>query len=113
MPELTAAGEILVPADQVFPILKQNILVDGFHLVVDLERSHGSYMVSALDGKEYLDCYSYFASLPVGHNHPGMRDPEFQRVLLRAAGRRESTGAATRSCTFARPSTGVPDTPCR
>ena len=33
-------SEIKVNADQVFPILKENILVDGFHLVIDLEKSH-------------------------------------------------------------------------
>jgi L-lysine 6-transaminase len=74
-----------VPSREVFPILERNILVDGFHLVVDLERSHGSYLVDALEGKEYLDCYSYFASLPIGHNHPKLDDEEFRAALLRAA----------------------------
>lgn len=76
---------IAVDADRVFPILRENILVDGFHLVIDLDRSHGSVMVDALEGKEYLDCYSYFASLPIGHNHPKMSDPRFRDILLRAA----------------------------
>jgi len=78
-------AEISVPADRVFPVLEQNILVDGFHLVVDLDRSRGAIMVDARNGKEYLDCYSYFASLPVGHNHPGMVDPGFRASLERAA----------------------------
>ncbi len=78
-------AEIKVAADQVFPILKQNILVDGFHLVIDLEKSHGSTIVSALDGREYLDCYGYFATLPVGHNHPKMADRGFRRSLMAAA----------------------------
>ncbi len=72
-------------ADRVFPVLQNNILVDGFHLVIDLERSEGVRMVDALEGKEYLDCYSYFASLPVGHNHPRMNEPEFVESLLWAA----------------------------
>jgi len=78
-------SQITVPADQVFPVLQNNILVDGFHIVIDLEKSHGSIMVDALEGREYLDCYSYFASLPVGHNHPKMKDEEFRAALLRAA----------------------------
>jgi len=78
-------SETTVPSAEVFPILKQNILVDGFHVVVDLEKSHGSYMVDALEGKEYLDCYSYFASLPIGHNHPKMRNEEFRATLMRVA----------------------------
>jgi L-lysine 6-transaminase len=74
-----------VPADRVLPILEDNILVDGFHIVIDLEKSHGSYMVDARDGKEYLDCYCYFASLPIGHNHPKMRDEQFLHSLAVAA----------------------------
>lgn len=77
--------EIKVAADQVFPILKQSILVDGFHLVIDLEKSHGSTIVGALEGKEYLDCYGYFATLPVGHNHPKMEDEGFRKSLMTAA----------------------------
>jgi L-lysine 6-transaminase len=77
--------QITVPTERVFPILKENILVDGFHLVIDLERSHGCYMVDALEGKEYLDCYSSFSTLPLGHRHPKMEDPGFRQSLLVAA----------------------------
>ena len=77
--------EIKVPADQVFPILKNNILVDGFHAVIDLEKSHGAVIVDALNGKEYLDCYGYFATLPIGHNHPKMQDEGFRKSLMTAA----------------------------
>lgn len=78
-------SEITVPPDQVFPILKENILVDGFHLVIDLEKSHGCTIVGAMEGREYLDCYGYFATLPVGHNHPKMEDEGFRKSLLTAA----------------------------
>jgi L-lysine 6-transaminase len=78
-------SEITVPAEQVFPILRENILVDGFHVVIDLEKSHGAVIVDALEGREYLDCYGYFATLPLGHNHPGMEDEGFRRSLMTAA----------------------------
>ncbi|HKJ93523.1 MAG TPA: aminotransferase class III-fold pyridoxal phosphate-dependent enzyme, partial [Longimicrobiales bacterium] len=78
-------AEISVPADRVFPVLKDNILVDGFHIVIDLEKSHGSVIVDALEGKEYLDCYGYFATLPIGHNHPKMADEAFRMSLMTAA----------------------------
>ena len=77
--------EVTIPADQVFPVLKENILVDGFHVVIDLERSHGAVIVDALEGKEYLDCYGYFATLPVGHNHPKTEDEGFRKSLMTAA----------------------------
>jgi len=78
-------SEISLPASEVFPTLEKNILVDGFHIVIDLEKSHGSVMVDALTGNQYIDCYTYFATLPIGHNHPGMEDPAFRQTLMRAA----------------------------
>ena len=36
--------------------LGNHILVDGFHVVVNTEASHDSYIVDAENGKEYLDC---------------------------------------------------------
>ncbi len=45
-------SDITVRSEEVLSILADNILVDGFHLVIDLEKSHGSYMVDALQGKE-------------------------------------------------------------
>ena len=77
--------EVRIPADQVFPVLKDNILVDGFHVVIDLEKSHGAVIVDALEGKEFLDCYGYFATLPVGHNHVKMEDEGFRKSLMTAA----------------------------
>ncbi len=77
--------KVEIPADQVFPVLKENILVDGFHVVIDLEKSHGAIIVDALEGKEYLDCYGFFATLPVGHSHPKLRDEGFRESLMTAA----------------------------
>jgi L-lysine 6-transaminase len=74
-----------VRPQDVFATLERSILVDGFHVVVDLEKSHGSVLIDARDGKEYLDFYTYFATLPVGHNHPRLLEPDFQKKLLRAS----------------------------
>ena len=63
----------------------QYMLPDADRLVVDLERSHGAYLVDAVTGKEYLDFYTYFASIPIGHNHPKMLEPEFLAKLTRSA----------------------------
>ena len=49
--------------------LAKHILADGLPVVMDLEKSHGSYIVD-IDGKEYLDMFSMFASSAVGYNHP-------------------------------------------
>ena len=59
-----------VSANDVRQTLAKYILTDGFDPVVDLEKSHGSWVVDGRDGREYLDLFSMFASMPVGYNHP-------------------------------------------
>ncbi len=49
--------------------LGEHILADGYNLVMDVEKSHGSYLVDK-NGKEYLDFFSMFASSTIGYNHP-------------------------------------------
>jgi len=61
--------------------LKRRILVDGFHIVIDLKKSKGAYVYNELDNKTYLDFYSFFATLPIGFNHPGLKNKAYQKVL--------------------------------
>jgi L-lysine 6-transaminase len=70
---------------QVLSTLEQRVLVDGYHLVLDLERSSGSWLHDARDGKVYLDFFSFFASNPLGMNHPEMTDPRFLEQLAHVA----------------------------
>ena len=48
----------------------QHMLADGMNPVIDLEKSHGSWLVDGSTGKEYLDLFSMYASMSVGYNHP-------------------------------------------
>ena len=45
------------------------MLADGMEHVIDLEKSHGSWLVDARNNKEYLDLFSMFASMSVGYIH--------------------------------------------
>jgi len=74
-----------VSPKEVHYVLKQYLLVDGFHLVIDLEKSKGVYICNAIDGSLYLDCYTFFATQPLGHNHPKMFEPDFLKKLQIAA----------------------------
>ena len=74
-----------VPAQKVIAELEQHILVDGFKLVFDLARSHGSWFVDAATGRELIDLYSFYASQPIGFNHPYFDRPEVKADLLAAA----------------------------
>jgi len=64
----------------------RHVLADGFPFVLDMKKSHGAYLHDAVTGKEYLDFFTGFASLPLGYNHPKMlNDIEFREELLEAA----------------------------
>lgn len=66
--------------------LGRHILTDGFPLVLDMERSRGVRLYDQLTGREYFDLFTFFASSPLGMNHPGMReDPGFLERLVDAA----------------------------
>jgi L-lysine 6-transaminase len=81
----TSAHDTFISPADVHATLGRHILADGFALVFDYEKSHGSWVHDARTGREYLDFLTFFGSSPVGYNHPRLKDPEFQRVLLRAA----------------------------
>ena len=51
-------------------IIGNHMLADGMSPVIDLDKSHGSWLVDGTTGDEYLDLFSMFASLSVGYNHP-------------------------------------------
>jgi L-lysine 6-transaminase len=65
--------------------IEQHVLLDGFKVVIDLDRSRGSYLYNAVTSKPLIDFYGFFGSMPVGFNHPHFDDPAVQRDLLRAA----------------------------
>jgi L-lysine 6-transaminase len=65
--------------------LEKHILVDGFKLVFDTGRSQGSRFVDASTGREFIDLYSFYASQPIGFNHPYFDRPEVKADMLAAA----------------------------
>lgn len=69
----------------VHAVLERSMLADGDQFVLDLERSHGSWLVDARDGQEFLDFGSGYASTPLTYDNPALHDPEFDKRLLTAA----------------------------
>jgi L-lysine 6-transaminase len=72
------------PAD-VHGTLKKHMLVDGLDLVFDLKRSQGSYIYDSRNGRRFLDFFSFFATQPVGLNHPRMIEPAFKEKMAEVA----------------------------
>ena len=61
-------------------IIANRMLADGMEPVIDLDKSHGSWLVDGRDGREYLDLFSMFSSMSVGYNHPYILDNK-ERLL--------------------------------
>lgn len=57
-------------ANKVKQVLGRHILADGYDIVMDFEKSHGSWIVDKVNNREILDMFSMFASSAVGYNHP-------------------------------------------
>jgi L-lysine 6-transaminase len=78
-------GVPTIAPGQVVSELEKHLLVDGFKLVLDLAKSRGSTLVDAATGKSFIDFYSFYASMPVGFNHPYFDDPVVHADLLAAS----------------------------
>src|SRR5688572_14496700 len=65
--------------------LQRHVLVDGFRIVIDLTKSRGTKLVDAVTGRELIDLYGFYGSLPLGFNHPYFDRPAVQKDLLEAA----------------------------
>ena len=74
-----------ISPSKVLEEIEQHVLLDGFKIVIDLDRSRGPYLHNAVTNKPLIDFYGFFGSMPVGFNHPHFDDPAVQRDLLRAA----------------------------
>src|SRR5262249_8045395 len=74
----------IAPA-KVLHTIEQHVLLDGFKIVVDLDRSRGSYLHNRVGNRHLIDLYGFFGSMPAGFHHPLCDDARVQRDLLRAA----------------------------
>jgi len=66
---------------EVHKTLGRYMLADGFDLVLDLKKSKGCRIYDSRTGKYFLDGFSFFATAPLGCNHPAMTTPEFIKKM--------------------------------
>ena len=74
-----------IAADEVISVLSKYMLADGFEIILDLDKSNGVTIVDEVTGDEYLDFFTFFASSPVGLNHPYLNSEEVRQALGKAA----------------------------
>ena len=82
--------ETINPAERVREVIGKHMLADGFHLVLDLKNSFRNKIVDERNGDEYIDFFTFFASNPLGMNHPKLNSDEARDILGYAAVNRPS-----------------------
>ena len=74
-----------VAPQDVFSTIAEVMLRDGFDICIDMEKSKGSHIYNKVNGDEWLDFYTFFASSPFGMNHEKLANDEFKEKIFRAA----------------------------
>jgi L-lysine 6-transaminase len=64
--------------------LGRYVIADPYPFVVDLARCDGMWL-GTVDGERIFDWAGYYASKLIGHNHPGLAEPDYIQRLARAA----------------------------
>ena len=76
---------IHVQPAEVHSVLSRHMLADGYEIVMDLKKSRGSWVFDAKRGRNVLDFFTNFASIPIGYNHPRLDTAEFREKLAEVA----------------------------
>lgn len=78
-------SENFVNSEKALHIISSRMLADGFPLILDIKRSKGLRLFDMSTDKEFLDFFGFFATNPVGMNHPDMFEPDFLEDLKYAS----------------------------
>lgn len=76
---------IFIKPDEVQDVLKKYMLVDGFDITIDLEKSTTSHILDSRTNNKLLDFFTFIASNPLGLNHPKINNEDFIKHIGRIA----------------------------
>jgi len=74
--------EKAVAPRSVLETIGQHVLLDGFKVVVDLDKSRGAYLYNAVNNRRLIDLYGFFRSMPIGFNHPYFDQPAVNAIFF-------------------------------
>ncbi|MBI4446566.1 MAG: L-lysine 6-transaminase [Acidobacteria bacterium] len=77
--------QLRISAADVRGVLGRYMQAEGLDVVADFERSRGSYLFDAQREEYFLDFFSFYASYPLGYNHPRLASGAIIRELGRVA----------------------------
>ena len=75
----------LIRAEQVGEVMARHLLTAGIDVVVDFEKSQGAQLYDCKSNQYFLDFFSFYATNPLGFNHPRMTGGPLVRELGRVA----------------------------
>jgi L-lysine 6-transaminase len=81
----TLARHSTIGPAEVHGVISHHMLRDGYDMVLDLEKSQGRRLYDSQHDRWFLDLFSCFATVPIGFNHPMMKEPAFLAALQRAS----------------------------
>lgn len=71
--------------ENVHTVIKSHMLADGFDFVLDLKHSRGTNLINEKTGESFLDFFTFFASSPLGINHPKINNEGVKKELAEVA----------------------------
>jgi len=72
---------VFVNPEMVQDTLKKYMLVDGFDITLDLQKSKGAYLYDSKHKRNLLDFFTFVSSNPIGMNHPKLFNDDFIRKI--------------------------------
>ncbi len=64
--------------------LSEFVIAEPYPFVLDIAKGDGMYL-ETVDGQRLFDWAGYYGSKLIGHNHPGLHEPEYTKRLVVAA----------------------------
>jgi len=64
--------------------LSEFVIAEPYPFVLDISKGDGMYL-ETVDGQRLFDWAGYYGSKLIGHNHPGLYEPEYTKRLVVAA----------------------------
>jgi len=75
---------VILP-EKVHETISQFMLADGFNFVLDLKNSYRTKITDELTGRQFIDFFTFFASSPLGLNHPKLNNYLTRELLGKIA----------------------------
>ncbi len=82
MNETASTKAARIEPGRIRDLIGRFMLADGSDIIPDLRTSQGCHLVDSATGKSYIDFFNFFASCPIGVNHPKMTTGEAREQLL-------------------------------